>query len=215
MVQPIPTRGFLKSVGLDPPVLVEFQFNPAQITDRRVINYAALNAPGLLLPVHQYIHGGDRTISFTVRIDALFSEQSSGQSNGANQNGGQGNGTKQNTQVKRKISLDQTGSIVPELNKYRAFLYPRMAPKKDRWQEANSSFVPLYASIQQFASPPTCLFGFGEFNEGQVIRCIITEISITELLFNTQMLPLRAEVAVTLVELAPYEAQATPPPGGI
>ena len=211
MVQPIPTRGFLKSVGLDPPVLVEFQFNPAQITDRRTVNYAALNAPGLILPVRQYIHGGDRTISFTVRIDALFSEQS----NGTNQSGGQGNGTKQNTQVKRKISLDQTGSIVPELNKYRAFLYPRMAPNKDRWQEAKSSFVPLYASIQQFASPPTCLFGFGEMNEGQVINCIVTEITITELLFNTQMLPLRADIAVTLVELTPYEGQATPPPGGV
>lgn len=180
-----PVRGFLCSVGLDPEILVEFQYNPTQLSDRRSVNYATLNAPGLLMPVRQYSQGGDRTIGFTVRIDGLFQGPADD---------------------KIDIAKDENGSIAPELNKYRAFLYPQTA----RWQEAGASFVPLYDDRQHFASPPTCRFGFGD----RVINCIVTEVSITELLFNAQLAPLRADISVTLVELAPYEDNATSPAGG-
>lgn len=186
-----PVRGFLASVGmeLDREIRVEFQYNPAQISDKRSVNYATLNAPGLIMPVRQYSQGGDRTISFTVRIDGLFQ--------------GLESGTVDND---HRIARDEAGSITPELNKYRAFLYP----KTESWQGANGSFVPLYAEMQQFASPPACLFGFG----GRVIDCIVTEINITELLFNPSLAPLRADVSVTLVEATPYGNEPTPAPGG-
>jgi Contractile injection system tube protein len=172
-------RGFLASVGLDPEILVEFQYNPTQLSDKRSISYAALSAPALIMPVRQYSHGGDRTFSFTVRLDGLF---------------------KGPADDEIPLAKDEDGSIWPELNKYRAFLYP----KTSRWQEraTRSSFVGLYNDLQQFTSPPTCRFGFGE---DRVINCIVTEVNITELLFNTQLAPLRADVSVTLVELAPYE----------
>jgi hypothetical protein len=182
-----PVRGFLASVGLQPRVLVKFQYNPTQLSDKRAVSYASLTAPGLLLPVRQYIQGGDRTISFTVRIDGLFDGPADDEID---------------------ISKDDDGSIAPELDKYRAFLYPRNA----RWKEASEQgFVPLYASApQQFVSPPTCRFGFGN---RPVLDCVVTEVSITELLFNSRLGPLRADVAVTLVELSPYGNEPTPPPG--
>ena len=62
-------RGFLASVGVDPQVLVEFQYNPAELTDKRSVGYAALDAPGALAPTRQYTSGGDRTLSFTVTVD--------------------------------------------------------------------------------------------------------------------------------------------------
>jgi len=94
------------------------------------------------------------------------------------------------------------GSIEPELNKYRAFLYPQ--PKAEvNWRKARSSFVPLYPKLAlEFASPPVCQFGMGE---DRVIDCIVTDIGITETFFNLQLRPLRADVSVTLVEYVPYE----------
>ncbi|HEY9830328.1 MAG TPA: hypothetical protein V6D26_07105 [Stenomitos sp.] len=109
--QQTPSRGFLVSVGLNPELLVEFQYNPNQLSDKRAVSYATLNAPGQLLPVRQYSQGGDRTLSFTVRIDGLF------------------DGTTSDTVDNDvRIERDENGSILPELNKYRTFLYPQRAP---------------------------------------------------------------------------------------
>jgi hypothetical protein len=180
-----PERGFLVSVGLDPEILVEFQYNPTQLADKRAVNYATISAPGLLLPVRQYSQGGDHTLSFTVRIDGLFKGPADDQIN---------------------ISKDEFGSIAPELDKYRAFLYPQTPD----WKDATiKGFLPLYASSQQFASPPLCWFSFGN---RPILSCIVTEVSITELLFNPQLGPLRADVSVTLAELSPYGNEPTPPP---
>lgn len=175
-----PIRGFLCSVGLDPEIMVRFQFNPTQLSDKRAITYASLGAPGLLMPGRQYTQGGDRTISFNVRIDGSVEGPADAES---------------------QILKDEDGGIMPELNKYRAFLYP----ETPRWIEARGSFVPLYdlaANDPLFKSPPSAVFGFGE----RVIKCIVTDVSITELLFNQQLAPLRADVSVTLVELMPNDA---------
>jgi hypothetical protein len=174
-----PARGFMASVGLEPAILVSFQYNPLQLADKRAVNYATIGAPGQLFPERQYSSGGDRTISFTVRVDAIA----------ANTGGSP-----------TVIDMDETGGITPELNKYRAFVYPA----NRRWTDAGASFVrrpALYAGSDAFASPPLCRFGFGE---GRVLDCVVTEISITELLFNSALSPLRADVSITLVELAPY-----------
>lgn len=174
-----PVRGFLASVDVEPPILVSFQYNPLQLADKRAINYATIAAPGQLIPERQYSSGGDRTISFTVRVDAIAANTGGSPST---------------------IDVDETGGITPELNKYRAFVYPATA----RWGDASASFIrrpAQYAGSNAFASPPVCRFGFGE---GRVLDCIVTEISITELLFNSALAPLRADIAITLVELAPY-----------
>ena len=182
-----PVRGFLVSVGLNPEILIEFQFNPTQLSDKRSVSYSSVNAPGLLMPVRQYAQGGDRTISFTVRIDSVFDGP-----------------------VDQKIPFerDTDGSITPELNKYRAFLYP----EHDDWRTAAASFVPLYGEEDRFHSPPRARFGFGEGTgrtQPRVIDCIVSDVAITELMFNRNLAPLRADVAVTLVELVPYEDQRT------
>jgi hypothetical protein len=173
----VKTRGFLASIGVDPEIRVVFQFNPAQLSDKRSVNYATLNAPALLMPGRQYSQGGDRTISFTVRVDGLDKG-------------------KHDTLPE----TDKTGSIWPELNKYRAFLYPR----SPRWKLGSTpaSFAGVYKGAQQFESPPLCLFGFGT---SRVINCVVTEVGITELVFNSELAPMRADVNITLVEFTPYD----------
>jgi hypothetical protein len=172
---PNPTRGCLCSVGLNPEILVKFQYNPEKVTDKRSVSYASLNAPGMLMPVKQYSAGGERTLSFTVMVDGLF----------------EGPG---------KIARDESGGITPELNKYRAFVHPQTP----NWQDANGSlsgFTGLFTGSETvFTSPPTCRLGFGD----RVIDCVVTEVQITEQLYNAALHPVRAEVQVTCVELTPY-----------
>jgi hypothetical protein len=174
-----PVRGFLVSVGLDPEILVQFQYNPAQVSDKRSVGYATLNAPGMLMPVKQYSAGGDRTLSFSVVVDGLFKGPADDEID---------------------IAVDERGGIGPELNKYRAFTYPQT----ERWQDANGmpdGFTGLYAGAETvFAAPPPCRFGFGE----RVVDCVVTDLQITERLYNLDLDPVRAEIQVTCVELTPY-----------
>jgi Contractile injection system tube protein len=179
----VPARGFLRSVGVTPEILVEFQYNPTQLTDKRSVNYSTVNAPGQLMPLRYYNQGGERTITFTTQIDGLF------------------RGPVDNPSP---IATDADGGIAPELNKYRAFLYPQ----RDDWEDAGFSFVPLYTDELEFTTPPTAQFGFGERGEPEVIDCVVTEVSVQETLFNENLAPLRAEVSVTLVELVPYGLEA-------
>jgi len=84
-----------------------------------------------------------------------------------------------------------------------------MYPQTDNWQNVTTgTFVPLYQQFTQFVAPPTCQFGFGD----TVIDCIVTDVGITEKLFNQDLRPLRAEVTVSLVEVVLYENMPTPPP---
>jgi Contractile injection system tube protein len=178
-----PVRGFLVSVGLDPEILVQFQYNPDKVTDKHQISYATLNAPGMLMPVRQYSAGGERTLSFTVIVDGLFKGPADDEID---------------------IARDERGGIAPELNKYRAFVYPQT----ERWQDANGApdgFAGLYAGSETvFTAPPACRFGFGE----RFVDCVITEVQITDQLYNPDLDPVRAEVQVTCVELTPYNADA-------
>ena len=175
-----PVRGFLISVGLDPEILVEFQYNPAELSHKRSVSYATVNAPGMLMPVRQYSSGGDNTLSLTVLVDGLFKGPADDQID---------------------IARDERGGIGPELAKYRAFVYPRT----EHWPEAASApdgFAGLYAGQESvFTAPPQCRFCFGD----RVIDCVVTEVSITEKLFTPQLDPIRAEVSVSLAECMPYD----------
>lgn len=195
-------RGFLVSVGVTPEIAVHFQYNPTTISDKRAINYATISAPGVLLPTRQYTQGGDRTLSFSVHVDGLFHGPAEGSdardappAAGADM-----------------IARGDNSSIVPELNKYRAFLYPQT----QRWQEAGATFAPLYDELRPFTPPPRARFGFG-FGTGseRVIDCIVTDVSIDETLFNSDLAPVRADVSVTLVELAPYDNIPAAPTGAL
>lgn len=182
MQQLNPLRGFLVSVGVAPEILVMFQYNPAQLIDKRTVSYTTLNAAGLIFPVRQYTQGGDRTITFTVRVDGLYQGPAD---------------------LMIPILRAPDGNIGPELNKYRSFLYPRTP----NWLLAVGSFSPLYSQSRNFETPPLCLFGFGT----KLLDCVVTEVSITENLFNATLSPLRADVSITLVERSPYGGESPMP----
>ena len=187
--RPEPTPGYLASIDLDPEIKVNFQFNPNQIIDKRTVGYATLNAPGMLLPLRQYTSGGDRTLTFTVIVDGAF--------RGATRVGDQA----ATPGPKDDIAMDAARGIGPELDKYRAFLYPQT----NRWPDASSAvdgFTGLYAVADPvFVAPPRCRLGLGY----RAINCLVTEVVITERMHTPTFAPLRAEVQITCVELTPYD----------
>lgn len=171
-VDSLGVRGYLETVPPSPMIRLNFQFNPAQVSDKRAINYNRQAAPGNILPGYQYTSGGERSLGFTVSVDARFAAFS-------------------------KVDTDGDGGITPELNKYRALVYPRT----DNWQKARSSFLApgIYPRPQQFVSPPACRLVLGS----RVLDVIVTELEITETVFNEKLAPLRADIKLTVVEYVP------------
>jgi len=104
------------------------------------------------------------------------------------------------------IDTDERGCITPELNKYRAFVNPQT----NDWQIAfDSTFANLYDKKTPFTAPPKALFIFGDI----ALSCVVTDVTITEKLFDPKLGLLRAKVSVTLIETVDYGNQPTSPPG--
>jgi hypothetical protein len=174
-------RGTLFSLGIDPQIVIEFQYNPTELQDKRTVTYSTINTPGAFVPNRQYVQGGDRTITFSVDLDGLMDGPV-------------------------PIETDNNGCITPELNKYRALVNP----KTGKWNVASgSTFADLYAGVNQFNPPPAAVFAFGDM----IIDCVVTDVTITEKLFDPNLGVLRAKVAVTLIETVDYGNQPTQPPG--
>jgi hypothetical protein len=99
-------RGFIANIEMLPPLIVTFQFNPASVSDNKTARYTDRNAdlcgnaPGKV-----YTGGGDRTISFDLKLHGL--EEGS---NAINPTG-----------------LDN--GVSTEIAKLRSFMYP----KSDAW----------------------------------------------------------------------------------
>ncbi|TEB07873.1 hypothetical protein Psch_01428 [Pelotomaculum schinkii] len=106
MIEKQVLRGFLANAEVIPPLIVTFQFNPASISDNKVVNYAGRNASlSEDTPGKVYTGGGDRTISFDIKLHGL----------------------EQGTNALNPTPVDN--GISTELAKLRSFLYP----KADAW----------------------------------------------------------------------------------
>jgi hypothetical protein len=125
-------RGFLANIDSIPPLIVTFQFNPETLTDNKTVNFADRNA-GLCgdAPGKQYTGGGDRTISFQLRLHGL----------------------EQGTNALNPTGVDN--GVSTELAKLRSFLYP----KSDAWASVGALFGG--EGGVRLSAPPTCIFGFG------------------------------------------------------
>lgn len=99
-------RGFLANIDMIPPLIITFQFNPEQITDNKAVKFAdKSNDLCGNAPYKEYTGGGDRTISFDIKLHGL----------------------EQGMNAINPTGLDN--GISTELAKFRSFLYP----KADAW----------------------------------------------------------------------------------
>lgn len=175
MTEQLLLRGFLASINVIPPLVVKFQFNPESISDNKSVNFVdkqtgvSGNAPG-----KYYKGGGDRTISFDLKLHGLEKKADSNSSV-------PGGRTPRDT---------PTPGIAVELAQLRSFLYP----KEDAWSTLGQIFG-NNKDGRSLCSPPDCIFGFGN----KVLECIVTEMTVNETQFNNNLVPVRADISITLV----------------
>jgi Contractile injection system tube protein len=125
-------RGFIANLEVLPPLIVTFQFNPQSVSDNKAVKYEDTQGDLCTAPGKTYTGGGDRTITFDLKLDGL--------ERGSNR-------------------LNPTGvdnGIQTELAKLRSFLYPM----EDAWGTLASLFGDE-SQGRRLSAPPTCVFGFG------------------------------------------------------
>ncbi|MBZ4649176.1 hypothetical protein [Thermosipho sp. (in: thermotogales)] len=51
-----------------------FQYNPPEWEDRRSVNYTEIVIPGISHPVYQYVASGERSVNFTIQLNAMYNK---------------------------------------------------------------------------------------------------------------------------------------------
>jgi hypothetical protein len=200
-----PKRGYLANIWTIPPLIYPFQYNPTQITDSKKIEWGPKyddqhpggpgGLPGLsgislgsateklgrvfsTAEIRRLQKEDARTINFRFTIDGR--EQREGEP------------------ARRR---NMAGDIVGDLAVIRSFAYPQLA----NWLDMASALTGSAASgLQQattwsnlwFNHPPTLTLVFGDMScEG-----FVTDMKITETLFNSDLNPTRADIEITIEE---------------
>ena len=160
-----------------PQIVIDFQFNPMNLADKRTANYAPLAASGALLPSsshlrrrsHAHLHG---------TIDGTSVDQLDGPRIAVDEDGGTG------------LSYEIRALAYPD-----AGLAERRVPLRR-----------VHRPVRRRRPRDIHLAAAGDVRFGdQVIDRLVTEISITETLFMPTLAPLDVDVTVTLSQLNPYQ----------
>ena len=201
-----PKRGYLANLLTIPPLIYPFQYNPTELTDSKSIkwgkkkpippakvgqSWAALGAGNLgaiagaytgskeLLgrtfssaSLHRFESEGDRTVSFKFVLD--------------------GRQKRPGEPARRR---NEEGHILGDLSILRSFVYPRIAELTDLLAAAFGSGESRWVDFW-FQEPPTATLILGSMS----LEGFITQLKITEKLFNAELDPVRAEVEVTMIE---------------
>ncbi len=216
-----PKRGFLVSVATIPPLIYPFQFNPTEVTDAKRLTWGAKYAPdnvpargltgvvsGLQADVAAFqgptggVKSGIGQIlsSSTEVLGRLFSaaevkrfEKEEARTitfrfviDGREQRPGE--------PARRRTA----GDVVGDLAVIRSFAYPQPANWLDMAgtaKDTGPNWINLFVGAW-FNEPPTMTLVLGDMSmEGYV-----TELKVTETLFNAELNPTRAEVEIELIE---------------
>jgi hypothetical protein len=205
-------RGYLANLFTLPPLVYPFQYNPAQLTDTKEVEWATRTP----LPVDRGIGG----------IGAMFAAgQAEGGLGGAEKMAGMsrevGGRVFSRAELKqfsrereRTVSFsfpidgrerrpgepglrrNDEGDVLADLAVLRSFVYPRNADwleiaKLVRAGGTKDAFTKLW-----FDEPPTAVLVLGDMS----MEGFVTSLKITETLFNEHLNPVRAQVDITMIE---------------
>ncbi|QQM44580.1 CIS tube protein [Streptomyces liliifuscus] len=194
-----PKRGYLAQLLTIPPLIYPFQYNPAQISDSRRLNWSTDRTPnkekgyfrGLTRQLElkgQRFSGStlksfkadaERTVSFRFVID--------------------GRELRPGEPARRR---DGSGSILGDLAVIRSFAYPQMVDVLKLASgvvDAFSAAAPTGPEPQDeifFHEPPPLLLVFGS----TTVDGVVSELRINETQFNADLDPVRAEVEISMTE---------------
>lgn len=204
-------RGYLANILTIPPLIYPFQYNPNRLSDSKQVTWgksdvitpaltsgaglgaasASLGAAGASFSAfgstaeglvaqlgrtfskadfHKFDAEGDRTLSFELVIDGR--EQRPGEP------------------ARRR---NDDGDILADLAILRSFVYPQLGELMDVLGAALGGDL---SCVSWFNEPPTALLIMGDLS----VEGFVSNLQITETLFNQDLNPVRAEVQVTLIE---------------
>jgi hypothetical protein len=198
--------GYLANIFNVPPLIFRFQFNPESITDKKSFNYESAENFG------QW--GFDQTSSasgFFGTLGGLYKDVAEISSNliGTKPLQAKGGGPRS---ISMDFHLDASvpgprdgdlppgdgahygGSILPDLAVLRSFMYPS-------WDIFDIGKAIFGGGLPCWNTPPTCSLSYG----GISATCVMRDLNIKIVSFQSDGTPLRAEVSVTLEE-QPFSA---------
>jgi hypothetical protein len=198
-----PKRGYLANILTIPPLIYPFQYNPTQVSDSKQLKWGkkdpmspekvgeafaklrvgkgignAFRASKEVLgrtfshaDLHRLESEGDRTLNFKFIID--------------------GRERRPGEPERRR---NESGHILADLAVLHSFVYPQFGDLLailGSLTEGGKGFSEAW-----FNEPPSAILVLG----GTSVEGFITDLKITETLFNADLDPVRAEVEVTMVE---------------
>lgn len=201
-----PKRGYLANINTLPPLIYPFQYNPQQLTDSKQVSWGKrlpiaanggveqrLNSvtsdpgsnPLQLLDVSASAFGrlfsaanlkqieseGDRTLSFEFVIDGREARPGEPQ--------------------RRR----EDGTVLADLAILRSFVYPQIAELSEIFEAALGSGSDRWSRVW-FNEPPTALLIMGDL----AMEGYVSNLQITETLFNSDLDPVRADISISLIE---------------
>lgn len=156
-----------------------FQFNPEEIQDEKTINYEDSGKTGVDNTDFFWVNGGPRTVSFTLQMDATEGSRQShlGQIGGAT------------LSQAEKFTHDPARGVLNQVEFLQALTRPlRQDPNAPVFVRGS------VAAFDQFQAPPEIVFVYGYF----YLEGVVLSVTPTYTLWNRDLVPVRANVAVQL-----------------
>lgn len=199
-------RGYLANITTVPPLIYPFQYNPQQLTDSKSVSWGRRTPVSDSSSVEQRLNAttpaqvtnafqaldvvasgfgrifsaadlkkleseGDRTLSIRFEID--------------------GRETVPSESTRRR----EDGTVLNDLAILRSFVYPQIVELSEFFEAATSSGCDRWSQVW-FNEPPTALLIMGSLTA----ECYVSNLQITETLFNADLNPVRAEVEMSFIE---------------
>jgi hypothetical protein len=207
-----PRRGYLANATTLPPLVYPFQYNPAQLTDSKRVDWAERQprlsergAAGLVSGLGGALgavrSGGPKAaggqigplIEYAGRTFSaaqLKRFQSEGERTVGFQFHIDGRERRAGEPPRRR---NPDGDILADLAVLRSFVYPAPA----QWADLLSAWASGESlAAQLFREPPTALLILGDLS----MEGFVSDLRITETQFNEALDPVRADVDITLIE---------------
>jgi hypothetical protein len=210
-----PKRGYLANILTIPPLIYPFQYNPTQVIDSKQVEWEAKTPISPQRGLEGLLGGGAAAVAAVKQQGFLkgvaMTAKTAPEVLGRTFSGAELKKLKSehDRTLNFKFIVDgrehrpgeperrrnDDGHILADLAILRSFVYPRLADLLDILGAAFGSESNRWLQLW-FNQPPTAILVLGSTS----VEGFVTELKITETLFNADLDPVRAEVEVTMIE---------------
>ena len=209
-----PKRGYLANILTIPPLIYPFQYNPTQVNDSKQVEWEKKTPISSQRGIEGLLGGVTRVVGATkqgffkgVAMTAKTAPEVLGRTFSAAEL--KQLKTEQDRTLNFKFIVDgrehrpgeperrrnEEGHILADIAILHSFVYPRLGDLLDILRAAFGSESNRWLQVW-FNQPPTAILVLGDTS----VEGFVTDLKITETMFNANLDPVRAEVEVTMIE---------------